>query len=326
MREDMRSEIDTNQKHPQWPLEAIAAPLLQTAAGCPWLTVLLTGLFCIGIIWGQELLLAGYHKTAWIRRIQGFWAAVVLGDTMHWSRYCWQKTESVWAAPLLLLALALWLTGKGKPVIQRTNAVMRLFLMGLLGVVLFSALKEIKLVNLKPVWQMKDGSLVTIFLLPALLPRWEKTAGKGKLLGCALLLSIITTGMITVEAALSLRAPFYEMSRSLTFLGSVKRFESLAASAMTIGYFLLFRFLLSAAAADGGEDRRMLWFSAVAGAGLYLSGLRINSSWMAAISVLIWGVLPVLVCLTDGGTGRGNRQGEKKEKTIRKMLDKRKRM
>ena len=95
---------------------------------------------------------------------------------------------------------------------------------------------------------------------------------------------------------------------------------------MTIGYFLLFRFLLSAAAADGGEDRRMLWFSAAAGAGLYLSGLRINSSWMAAISVLIWGVLPVLVCLTDGGTGRGNRQGEKKEKTIRKMLDKRKRM
>lgn len=274
----------------------MAVPLLQAASGCSWVTVLLTGLLCVGILWGMEKLFQGRRKPVWLVLLQVVWATVVLSEIMHWSCDCWQGGREILAIPLVLIALALWLTEKGKEAEKRAASLLRYFLIGLLSFVLLSAGKEIKIGNLRPAWQLKDGSLITVLLLPALQPVTQRNTGKGKTLFFALLFSVVTTGVLSLQTALQTNSPFYEMSRSLSFLGTVKRFESLTASAMTLGYFILFCFLLGTADLGRESWQKGKWWMAAAASCIYLFGRRLDSVWMAVICVLLWVLLPAVCC------------------------------
>ena len=299
-------------------LGAMAVPLLQAASGCSWLTVLLTGGLCTGILWGIEKLSSGRAKPKWIALLQMLWAMITLSETMHWSRSCWQGTEAVWAVPLVLIILAAWVTGKGKEISDRAASLLRYFLIGLLGIVLLSAVKEIRLENLRPGWQLKDGSLITVFFLLALSPESEKNDEKGKTLLCALLFSAVTTGVLSLRTSRETAMPFYEMSRSLSFSGTVKRFESLASSAMTMGYFLLYCYLLNVYREEGRTGRNIKWGMAAAASCLYVSGLRINSIWLAVAGVIVAAVLPTIGSLLGQDTGEKGDNRRKNENIKKK--------
>ena len=93
------------------------------------------------------------------------------------------------------------------------------------------------------------------------------------------------------------KAPFYEMARAMSFLGTAERFESVVAAGMTLGYFVLITLLLrsTANAWESRKNRKVgIWVSAAFIALVFISGMRMNSRLLAVGTVLVWVVLPVL--------------------------------
>lgn len=289
-----------------WLLTAMAAPLAQTASGASWLTTALVGAVCLPVCWGLEWLAEKSRPGKWLCAVQWFWLSLILGEVLQWLKLCWPDSPSALAAPLVLLLLAAWTAGKGKEQASRAGSVLFWFLTLLLGAVLLSGVKEIRLDNLRPVWKMQGAHLITVFLIPAMgtsltgsRRSWRPKAG---ILMLGILLSTVTSGVLSLKAAAEAPSAFYELSRSLRLLGIAERFESLVAAGMTLGYFALLSYLLSAGAAAAevlraGKGAWGSWSAAVLSGLFFISGFRLDSAILALGTVLTWVVLPVLNCL-----------------------------
>ena len=109
--------------------------------------------------------------------------------------------------------------------------------------------------------------------------------------------SVVTSGVLSLGFIVRCEAPFYEMSRSISLLGVGNRFESLAATGLTMGYFVLMTLLLKATAEAWEQNRRAkygLWISGIFAGFVFVSGMRINSRLLAAGTMAVWVVLPML--------------------------------
>lgn len=252
---------------------SLSAGLLQTAVGAPWPTVLVTGLAAMFL----RRLPRAEESPRWLRFAQALWSIFVMAQAMAWSRNCWPAAPTgFWIPPILLLA-ALWISNKGRKAAETTANVLGILELGLLAAVLLAGLGEIRLENLRPRWQMPDGWLIAVLLLPGL------TRGDGKGWPWAVLYSAVTAGVLGA----SRENTFFEMSRSVSLLGSVKRMESLAAMALTIGFALLLCSLL----ADMDRGRETL--ICCAGAfGIYAWGIPVPGVAAAVASILLWTLLP----------------------------------
>lgn len=284
----------TGKQSAAWLAAALAAPLAQTASACSWPVALAVGGICLLTCWGVVKYTT--KPDGWVRILQSLWACVILSELLHWSTYCWPAHQSGWAVPLTLLLLALWAAGSGKEKAARVGCVLFWPLALLLGAVLLSGVPDMKLQNLKPVWQMPDAHLITVLLLPAL---WRPGEGKGNgrmltgLMLFALTASAVTAGVLSPAVSGGMRAPIYELSRSLSLLGIAERFESLVAAAMTMGYFTVLTYLLSIPKSTW-KGKKGLWGCTAFSALLFFSGLRADSRLLAIGSILLWIVLPVV--------------------------------
>ncbi|MDO5153926.1 MAG: hypothetical protein Q4D50_11310 [Eubacteriales bacterium] len=284
----------TKKQFSAWLAAALAAPLAQTASACSWPAALAVGGVCLLVCWAVGKYITQPDK--WLVILQCLWTCIVLSELLHWSTYCWPTHKSQWAAPLTLLLLAAWAVSGGKERAVRVGCVLIWPLVLLLGAVLLSGVPDIELKNLKPAWQMPDAHLIMVMLLPALCSPGERKENGRLLTGAllfALLTSVVTTGVLSPAVSSGMRSPVYELSRSLSLLGIAERFESLVAAAMTLGYFSLLTYLLSAQETAWKRQEKTWGTVAISGV-LFLTGLRIDSRLLAIGSILLWVVLPVL--------------------------------
>lgn len=273
------------------------APVIQAASNCSWVSALVIGFLCAVILCGMQSLHAGAVKTKLFLGIQWLWMLLIVSEFLHWIMLCWPNYGNYHVAPLLVLALAAYSLGKGRESACRVAGVLFWVVALLLGAVLFSGLREIEPENLKPRWKMQTAYYVVVMLIPAMAPEKESDTIQWKNAIFGTLVSVITTGVLSLAYIEKTKAPFYEMARAMSILGTAERFESLVAAGMTLGYFVLITLLLrsTANAWENRKNRKVgIWVSAAFIALVFISGMRMNSRLLAVGTVLVWVVLPVL--------------------------------
>ena len=253
----------------------ISAALLQTAARTPWPSVFVTGI--AGALL-RCLPKPGRENPKWLRYAQGLWSIPVMAQVLHWSAGCWEAPSAGAWVPPVLLALALWLSSKGTAAGDSGDSILGLLQLGLIVPILAAGLGDIRLENLRPMWQRPDGWLLAMLLLPG-----EKM-GTGSGWFWAVLYSIVTVG------ALNGSGGFYEMSKSISFFGAVKRLEALAAVAMTVGFAVLLRCML-----EFFTTRGWAWAGTLGAYALFCTGYSVPGTAAAAVSAALWAILPACV-------------------------------
>ena len=256
----------------------LSAALLQTAAQTPWVPVLAAGI--------TAALLRGLPKTQspkWLRYAQGLWSIPVLAQVLHWTGSCWETPAAKLWVPGVLLVLALWMWGKGTAAGNDGTSVLGLLQLGLIAIILAAGIGEIQKENLCPVWQWPSGWLLAMLLLPG----EKKGSGSGWLWAVAF--SVVTMGVLNGKGG------FYEMSKSISLFGSVKRLESLAAVAMTVGFVALLRQIL-----ECFDTSAFAVVGAMLAYALFYADLRVPGAAAAGISVLLWSALPACIGKRDG--------------------------
>lgn len=250
----------------------LSAGLLQTAAGSHW-----PGVVGAGVLAALLRLLPGREEVPkWLRYAQGLWSIFVIAQVMTWGGTCWEAGGS-WI-PVLLLLAALWLSCKGQEALNSSLSILGLAQLGLVAVILAAGLKELRPENLVPRWTWPNGWLLAILLLPG-----GRGGGTGWL--WSILYSAVTVGVLGIAG----ENGFYEMSKSLSLFGTIKRLESLAAVALTVGFVALLASLLGRA-----EEKRERVAMAAAACGVFFLQWNFSGMAAAAISICLWAVLPYL--------------------------------
>jgi len=288
--------LEENQ-HTPWLIAAMIAPVTQAASNCSWPVAGAVSLLCLGIYRGMALFGAGGTPGRWIGAVQWLWMLLVISEFMHWIMYCWPNHGNYHVVPLVLLFLAAYAVSKGTTAAARAGSALRIALVGLFGTILLSAIREIRLENLGPVWQMQTAHLITVMLIPVMGFGYGCWKGKGKVISYAVGVSVITTGVLSLPFIRMVDSPFYELSRSIHVFGSEHRLESLVAAGMTLGYYVLLSYLVGITANAWDPEKtkaRSIWISALFAGLVFISGMRLNSRLLAVGNLLIWAVLPLV--------------------------------
>lgn len=277
-------------------LAAMAAPLVQASSNCSWPVAAVVSGLCMAIAWGMEELKIGVGKTRIVTMLQWLWMLPVTGEFLHWTMFCWPDYKSYYAVPTVILVLAAWLMSKGKAAARNVAGVLLPILVILFGAVLYSGIKEIKFENMVPEWKMQTAFIIVVMLLPVMRVGKEEIP-KTRMILSAVGVSLISGGVLSMAQIEKINAPIYELSRSITLFGAGKRYESVMASCMTIGYFLLMCYLLEISAklwAKGETQKRNVWISALFAELVFISGMRVNSKLLAAGIIVLWVAFPVV--------------------------------
>ena len=304
----MNSRCEKNGRFSLGLLAAMAAPLAHTASRESWLTVLAAGFAVLGVSLLRNNTEDAERSGKVCAVLRWIWITIVLSQTAHWVMTCWKDYESYEAIPLTLLALGAWAAAKGDQVIKRVGGVLFWGLLILLAAIGVSATKDVKIVNLRPVWTVPDGTFLTVLLIPCIiLSQSGKDNNRGEgiaLWAYAIGVSVVTTGVLSLEVARQVQSPVYELGRSVSVLGFAERIESLVAAAMTLGYFVLTGCLLGRAGEAAGNVEKKwhkpgVWISAAAAGGLLIWGIRINGIVLAGGIVLLWICCPLCGKMAD---------------------------
>lgn len=222
--------------------------------------------------------------------------------------FCDQTRPLAPGAVLLLAGLA---NRKGAARAARVCGVLALGLVGLYGVILWTAAGELERAWLLPWGSWRQGAAAFWPMLAAgcvrFVPRQEKKAPGGALLLLALgpaAVALVTAGCLSPALARTLEQPFYVLMQSLNVFGVMERFEPLGSAALFMGFFALVSLLLAGAQAQiskavpraGENEWTALWLSA----GAYLLGLWIKAVPEEAFTLgaaIFWGALPILTQL-----------------------------
>lgn len=270
------------------------APIAQTAPGVTWPAALVLGGVCLGASWC--IARYGSPPGPFVTVVQGLWSCVVAAMVLRWVDFYWPSSPTAhWVAPVLLLLLSAWAAlREGRA--QRAGCTLIWATGLLLGAVLLSGLPEISWEELKPSWKMSGAEIVPILLLPALL------RGRGNpavpLLGFTAAACIVTAGVLSYPVAAAAQAPIYELSRNLSLFGTAQRFESLAAMAMTLGFFTVLSFLLTASNIEN-KRKASVFLRTLVTAAIFLLDAVPDSRVTAIGSLVTYLALPALESLKN---------------------------
>lgn len=290
-----------------WTAAALSAPTAMLAGSGEWLGVLALGIACGGICWGIHVLTEETPEMpAWYCAAQFLFLILAVGVFTGMTAECWPTGNSFPTVPLTLLILAAFSAMDGANRASRVGGVLFWFLALLYAVILASEAKDIKAPWLIPGAKAPDILLVCVFLIPAVTSFFPKEKGKAC---CVALVSISvfgaliafwTAGVLSPAVAAAAENPFYEFSKSLSLFGTAGRLEAFAGVALTLGFFSLLSLLLSAAGYlserfHPGWGRMGVLICTAAGALLMLDYRNVFGVWLAGLSFLFWGLLPLLV-------------------------------
>ena len=263
-----------------WLLAAFLGPLILSASGCSWITVLMTASACGILKAGARRF--GPEPARWLQRLRWLWGIQVLAQGLMWISQWWPDPY----APLILLVMACILAGKDRKQIAAAQGILRWPVLLLIVPMLLAAIREMKWENLEPQWQLGMPQLVTVLML---LPgSGMKRAGALAVLGAA-----AVQGVLSLPVAGSLEDPVRELARSLSLMGSVKRFESLVAVGMTLSLFCFLTRLLT----EGSRTKGEVWTGATAAGALYLAQWTIRPEITAVGTVILEALIPISAAL-----------------------------
>lgn len=262
------------------PFEALAltVPAAEAAVGKNWLPTLILTLAALLIctcVSTQEV-----PEWDWLKKLQCIAAALILAKLLEWTHRSWPGTGANYAVPAVLLALAAYGVQKGNAI--RGASVLRYGVYLVLALLAIAGLKQVKPQDLAPKAKVPDLTLAAVLLLP-LLSRRNGNAAIPLNGIAATAASVLTAGSDSI----------YGYSRGISLGGAATHLESLAASAITIGWFAAISFVLDSVQ-EKSEKKKGVWIPALLAYGIYLTGIDIRGEALAALELLLWGVMPLL--------------------------------
>lgn len=264
---------------------ALTVPAAEAAVGKNWLPVLIVGLAA----WLFCSWTAGERPRVpyWLSRLRIATMVLLMAWMLERTPEPWPGKGSEYAVPLAILVLAVISVRKGTEQAAAASGVLRYGIYGILAVFLVAGLGSVPWRSLAPKAELPDGTLTAVLLLP-LLAVHRKEQGN-PLPIAAILASIVTVGA----------GSLYEYSRGISIAGAAEHLESLAASAITVGYFGTISWLLDGCAAEQEEgEKRSIWGILAAAAAAYaVYLLKIpHEPWLyVVLELLFWGIFPALV-------------------------------
>lgn len=257
---------------------ALTVPATEAAVGKNWLPTLILTLAALLIctcVSTQEV-----PEWDWLKKLQCIAAALILAKLLEWTHRSWPGTGANYAVPAVLLALAAYGVQKGYAI--RGASVLRYGVYLVLALLAIAGLKQVKPQDLVPKAQVPDPTLAAVLLLPLLSRRNGNAAIPLNGIAAAAA-SVLTAGSDSI----------YGYSRGISLGGAATHLESLAASAITIGWFAAISFVLDSVQ-EKSEKKKGVWISALLAYGIYLTGIDIRGEALAALELLLWGVIPLL--------------------------------
>lgn len=300
-------------KYPLWAwiVGGMTAPLAYLAGRDSWLVVLAVGAACCAlcrlVLWTADR--QSIHAR-WYCVVQVIWLAVISQEITGWTAQCWPTGNGFPLVPLTLLVLATFAAWDGAERASRTGSVLFWFLALLYGIILASGIQNLEWEYLRPDIELPSPLLIVVFLIPAVAsflpsPKRGGSAALALVLLFSVAVSVLTVGTLSQQVAQASPLPFYEFSKSLSLFGIAERFEAFVSVALTIGFFSVLSFLLSAAGhltelVLPGKGRAGVLLTAVV-AGLFMVVLpKIPALLLACLSTLLWTVLPLAIAGFQG--------------------------
>lgn len=303
-------------------LGALGAPAAMALAGLGWTWVLLGGALAALLLLAMERILrrtCGFPEafTLAFGRTGGtvigvltlLWLLAAAAGTASAVRIAFE-TDPGPAAPAVLLLLAALACGKGSRRAAAVGGILSLVLALLYSIIVLTSLRHLHPDWCRPWGSAADAGLsVCVCLSPAcvLLATQPERGSCRAGWGCAALaalapavLALITAGCLSPELAGASELPIYTLTKSLSVLSVMERFEPLLSVSLMLGLFLLLQGIVCAAGnltqLIGGAkqaDHGTAAFCLLAFAGS-LGADRVPVVCWAIGAATFWGILPVL--------------------------------
>lgn len=302
-----------------WMLGALGAPAAMALAGLGWTWVLLGGALAAFLLLAMCRAACGFPEafTLAFGRTGGtvigvltlLWLLAAAAGTASAVRIAFE-TDPGPAAPAVLLLLAALACGKGSRRAAAVGGILPLVLALLYSIIVLTSLRHLQPDWCRPWGSAADAGLsVCICLSPACVlfaaqpERGSRRAGWGCAALAALapaVLALITAGCLSPELAGASKLPLYTLTKSLSVLSVMERFEPLLSVSLMLGLFLLLQGIVCAAGnltqLIGGAkqaDHGTAAFCLLAFAGS-LGADRVPVVCWAIGAATFWGILPVL--------------------------------
>lgn len=290
-----------------WLLAAAVPAILSTVGRNGWLTVLLAAIVT-GVLSLCALSCPKLPIPKWLRILELSWLAVFLGAMAGNADACWEQGQTFPAIGLILLILAAFAAQKGALRMARVGATLVWLVLPVIVLILLAGMTDAHTEWIRTDLELPDGYLVAILLLPAVSLFLPTETGKTSkwpicILGIvAVLCAIMLDSVLGARVASGADNAFYEFSKSVNLYGIAERFEAVVGCVLTIGWFLLFTILLSAAYHLSGNRGWAVWLIAAL-SGAIMCILPNGSNWTANAALIFWGFLPAI---TQGVVGAKN--------------------
>lgn len=308
-----------------WMLGALGAPAAMALAGLGWTWVLLGGALAAFLLLAMCRAACGFPEafTLAFGRTGGtvigvltlLWLLAAAAGTASAVRIAFE-TDPGPAAPAVLLLLAALACGKGSRRAAAVGGILSLVLALLYSIIVLTSLRHLHPDWCRPWGSAADAGLsVCVCLSPAcvLLATQPERGSCRAGWGCAALaalapavLALITAGCLSPELAGASELPIYTLTKSLSVLSVMERFEPLLSVSLMLGLFLLLQGIVCAAGnltqLIGGAkqaDHGTAAFCLLAFAGS-LGADRVPVVCWAIGAATFWGILPVLTLVIVG--------------------------
>lgn len=311
-----------------WSLGALSTPAAMALAGLGWTWVLLGGALAALLLLAMERILrrtCGFPEAftlafgrtggAIAAGLELLWLLAAAAGTAGVVRIAFE-TDPGPAAPAALLLLAALACGKGSRRTAAVGGILSLVLALLYSIIVLTSLRHLHPDWCRPWGSAADAGLsVCVCLSPACVlfaaqpERGSRRAGWGCAALAALapaVLALITAGCLSPELAGASELPIYTLTKSLSVLSVMERFEPLLSVSLMLGLFLLLQGIVCAAGnltqLIGGAkqaDHGTAAFCLLAFAG-GLGADRVPVVCWAIGAATFWGILPVLTLVIVG--------------------------
>lgn len=259
-------------------LLALTVPAAEAAAGKNWLPTLILALASVLVCtWISAL---ADPNLQWLNDLRSIAAVLLLSGLLNWTHDCWPGRGAAYAVPGVLVLLAVYAVWRGSAV--RAASVLRYGVYLIFLLLAISGLLQLRWSQLRPRAELPSMALAAALLLP-LLGRKGKTW------------RVSPNGLIAAAAAFITAgtASLYAYSRGLSLAGVTEHLESLAACALTAGWFASICYVLDSVKEKEEKDNRIPFLGMLA-YGIYALGVRFRPEIFVILELTLWAVIPTL--------------------------------
>ena len=259
-------------------LLALTVPAAEAAAGKNWLPTLILALASVLVCtWISAL---ADPNLQWLNDLRSIAAVLLLSGLLNWTHDCWPGRGAAYAVPGVLVLLAVYAVWRGSAV--RAASVLRYGVYLIFLLLAISGLLQLRWSQLRPRAELPSMALAAALLLP-LLGRKGKTW------------HVFPNGLIAAAAAFITAgtASLYAYSRGLSLAGVTEHLESLAACALTAGWFASICYVLDSVKEKEEKDNRIPFLGVLA-YGIYALGVRFRPETFVILELTLWAAIPTL--------------------------------